>query len=149
MREKTPLNVGYCSWLRPLIAAIIIALSGTALGLAIWAHSAATFPNSQKLYSASGSLSSSYSGQVFTGNTAQTMSLPHNLIEFIGGTYNVECASPLAHVVQITPGPLGTSFDGTSTVATCNVGQPDAGFTFRVVTQSRIRIISSNQVIFS
>jgi hypothetical protein len=137
------------SWVQPLVVALIISLAAVALGLAIWARNSASFPTGQKLYSASGPISSSPSGHVFTGNTPQTMTLPHNLLEYIGGTYNIDCASPLAHVVRITPGVMGTSFDGTATMATCNAGQPDAGFTFRVITPARIRVISSNEVVFS
>jgi hypothetical protein len=76
-----------------------------------------------------------------------TMTLPNNLIEYIGAQYNIVCANP-GHVIRISSGPLTTTFDALGhTIATCT--QPFSGLSIQVFSSSHMRIISSNGVVFS
>lgn len=78
------------------------------------------------------------------------MTLPNNLIEFVGTEYHIDCASPLGHTVTIVPGVLTTTWDGINRVMTCDAGPAGgAGVSFRVVTPSLIRIVSVRNVVFS
>ena len=141
---------GRCLWFQPLLVAAVVALSIVALVTATYAAHAATLSNAYTVHRVSSALASTPPGHVIAGTTAITLTLPNNLVEHIGMTYNVDCASPLAHTIVIQPGTLFTTWDGVNRKATCNTGASGvSGFSFHVISQTLIRITSTRQMIFS
>lgn len=138
-----------CPWFQPIEVALIVGAALAAVVLAYFAWRYALFGPTQVVYTVSGRLSTSPSGQVLQGATsAIAMTLPNNLLEYIGGFYHVECTTPFAHSVSIALGSLVTTWDGSHTVATCT-GGPGSGFSYYVVNPFIIRIVSPTGITFS
>ena len=131
-----------------LAAACVVLLSLAACFLVSLTWSRTRFHSAVLIHTQSESLSPNYGSHVLSnGVSAMTMSLPHNMLEYVAGLYHVDCVEA-GHVVQITAGSLGTSWDGvTASRATCD--SAGAGFTFHVTSATRIRVISSRGVSFS
>lgn len=136
----------------PLFVGAVVLLAIVGVSLAGWAWWGSRFAVSWKLYTSSSQLNSGSFAHVLAGTTPMTMTLPNNLIEFVGGLYSVDCASPLGHSIKISSGVLATSWtsNGTiTTVATCQPGVVNAGFLFRVISPTSIRVIDPQNVVLS
>lgn len=140
-------------WLQPIVVATVIVFSITAFGVSIFANEKANYPTTHRVYSTIGGtqlMQTSPHAHLLASTTGLiTISLPNNLVEYVGKLYSVDCVTPFAHVIQIQAGTLTTTWDGTNRKATCNPLVSGAGFSFRVVTQSSIRIIDPRGVTFS
>ena len=131
---------GRCGFFTPIAVGAILAFAILAFFFGLWAWNSSTFHQRQAQYVASGVLANSPWAAVLTGTTAQEMTLPNNLIEYIYVNYRVVCVSPLGHKIKITPGVLPTTWDGVNTVANCPMGVVNAGFDFHVISQSIIYV---------
>jgi len=127
---------GRCGVFAPMAVGAIVAFSILSFFFSLWAWQSTQFAVSQHQYTMSGLIANSPYAAVLTGATAQEMTLPNNLIEYIGGNFRVVCVSPIGHSVKIIPGILTTTWDGTNNIATCPVGVPNAGFDYHVISQS-------------
>ena len=126
-----------------VMALVAIVISGAV-------YMSATFPTSQTVYSdgAAGVLAAWPQNQVLAGGTAPlAMTLPNNVIEFVGKQYTVDCATLPHHTITILGGSLTTTWDGVHKVATC--GGPFTGFSFRVINNNYIRVTASTGVTFT
>lgn len=139
---------GRCAWFQELAVGIVVVLAVFAIVFASWAWARTQFDTGVVFYSTNGPLHPSPASHNLQSSTLTlAMTLPHNLVEYVGGTYNVDCFQA-GHTVQILPGTLGTTWDGiASTLATCTTST--GGFTFHVMSSNRVRIISQRNVIFS
>ena len=135
---------GRCGFFTPIAVGAILSFSVLGFVFALWAWQSTQFSVSQAQYVASGVIANRPYASSWAGTTAQVMSLPNNLIEYIGANFRIICASPLAQQVKITPSILTTTWDGTNPVANCPVGVPNAGFDFHVVSQSIVYVTNVN-----
>jgi hypothetical protein len=141
---------GRCDWFKKLFVGVITFFAIAAFIIALIAYYSNAFSTTQRVYTVNGVIQTSPANHVLAASIPLAMTLPNNLIEYVGTTFRIDCASPLNHVVSITPGVLTTSWDGTNKVMTCNLGAVGgAGVTFRIITPSLIRIESSKDVVFS
>ncbi len=86
-----------------LLFGITYVLLVLAVVFAFIAWNAANFPSSHAVHSSSGVLQSGYSGHILASTgSAVSMTMPDNLIEYVGRTYNVDCLTPFAHSVRTT-----------------------------------------------
>lgn len=139
---------GRCAWFRSLFVGVITLFAIAAFVVALYAWSLTSFATSYRTYTSNGGIATSPANHLLASSIPLVMTLPNNLIEYVGGLYHIDCASPLAHTVTIQPGVLATTWDGTNKVMTCTLGTP-GGVTFRVVTPTLIRIVGSKSVTFS
>jgi hypothetical protein len=152
-KEKNESIFHFCQerrgwWCIQLDALIVLSslLGVLGLGLAIYAISNANIWSFQGVINTSGTLAPSVVGVYITTNSPVVLSLPRDLTDYIGKTYNVDCALAAGHKVQIAPG--GAVWDAAlHTVATCSTA--NSGLTFRVVAKDKIRVISSINVAFT
>jgi hypothetical protein len=127
---------------------VITLFAIAAFVVALYAWSQTSFATSYRTYTSNGMLATSPANHVLVASIPLVMTLPNNLLEYVGGLYHVDCASPLAHTLTIQPGVLPTSWDGVNKKMTCTLGIP-GGVTFRVVTPTLIRVVGSSNVVFS
>jgi hypothetical protein len=140
---------GRCDWFKKLYVGVITFFSIAAFIVALIAYFSNAFSTTQRIYTTNGVIQTSPANHVLAASIPLSMTLPNNLLEFVGSRFSIDCASPLNHVVSITPGVLPTSWDGVNKVMTCNLGAVGgAGVTFRVVTPSLIRVESSKDIVF-
>lgn len=141
---------GRCAWFKNLFVGVIVFLAIFSLVFAVWSWSGSRFATSYKSYASNGIIQTGPGQHILVASIPLTMTLPNNLIEFVGSEYHIDCASPLAHTITITAGVLPTTWDGTNRVMTCNpLPLGGAGVSFRVVTPSLVRIVASRNVVFS
>jgi hypothetical protein len=141
---------GRCDWFKKLYVGIITFFSIAAFIIALIAYYSNAFSTTQRIYTTNAPIQTSPANHVLAASIPLAMTLPNNLVEYVGAHFSIDCASPLNHVVSIQPGVLPTTWDGTNKVMTCNLGATGgAGVTFRVVTPNLIRIESSKDVVFS
>jgi hypothetical protein len=141
---------GRCEWFKSIFVGIVISCSIVALVLSIIAWSQTSFTTSQRAYTTNGMITTSPSNHVMTATIPLLMTLPNNLIEYMGGEYHIDCIGGVPHSVVIQPGILNTKWDGVNTIMTCNNPAPGgAGISFRVTAINGIRIVASRNVVFS
>jgi hypothetical protein len=141
---------GRCAWFKNLFVGVITFCAIFAVVSSIWAWSQSGFATNYRTYATNGVIQTGPAQHILTAAIPLTMTLPNNLLEFVGTEYHLDCASPLAHTITIMAGVLPTTWDGTNRVVTCNaMPLGGAGISFRVVTPSLIRIVSSRNVVFS
>ena len=120
-----------------------------AFAASLVAYTSTSFPTKQIVYSASGVIANTPMNHVLynVGPPFLTMTLPNNLIEFVGAQYNIVCINA-GHVIRIAPGPLTTTFNAAgNTIATCT--EPFAGLSIQVFSSSHMRVIASNGITFT
>lgn len=139
---------GRCGMMTPLATGTIVGFSIVAFLFSLWAWQTSQYAGQQVVYYQSAAIVPSPFGIVLAGAVPMTMTLPNNLLEFIGGLYSVACASPAGHVIKITPGILNTRWIANATMAMCQPGYPNAGFLFHVLSQSSVRVMASDGVTF-
>lgn len=157
MREKPAKDCGSvwccpgrCDWFKKLYVGVITFFSIAAFAIALISWSNTSFTTSYRTYTVNGVIRTSPAQHILAGTVVQAMTLPNNLVEYVGTEYHIDCASPLPHSVTILPGVLTTTWDGVNRVMTCNAGPVGgAGVSFRVVTPSLIRLVSARNVVFS
>ena len=137
----------FCLWFSPVVAGAVVTFGVLAFVAGMWAFYTAQFTTSFTQYTATAPMSPTPSSHVIVADSLVTVTLPNNLVEFVGKTYNVDCGSNFLHVWKLGPGLPQTTWDGgTSTIAKC--GGAGAGMTFHVVGQNYLRIISSTGMVF-
>lgn len=139
---------GRCAWFKSLFVAVITLFAIAAFVIALYAWSQTSFATSYKTYGSNTMIATWPANALLTATIPLAMTLPNNLVEYVGGLYHIDCASPLAHTVSIQPGVLPTTWDGVNKVFTCTLGVP-GGVSFRVVTPSLVRVVGSRNVVFS
>lgn len=139
---------GRCGVFTPLAIGLVIAFSITSFAFALWAWNSSRFAGSQVVYYQSGIIPPTPYASVLGGALPMQMTFPNNLLEYIGGVYDVTCASPVGHTIILLPGILPLTWDGNHTKAVCQVGYENAGFMFRVIAHNRIRVIDPKGVSF-
>lgn len=103
----------------------------------------------QRVYGTSHNMFSDRLNHVLRGASAIQLTLPNDLSPYLGRHYTVDCDSAPAHSVVLSPGSLPTFWDGVAKrTATCTGGQ-GSGFSFRVVSSSRVRITEISGVTLS
>lgn len=141
---------GRCGVFTPLSIGAVVAFSVLAFIFSLWAWQSSLFLSQQYVYTTSGSLTPSrYASVLASPSIPLQMTLPNNLLEYIGGLFSVDCATSIGHKVTILAGILPTTWDGNNTVATCDPGYYNAGFLFRVISQSSVRVIDPRGISFS
>jgi hypothetical protein len=141
---------GRCAWFKNLFVGVVVFFAIFSFVISLWAWSQSSFATSYKTYTTNGGINTWPAQHILAASIPLEMTLPNNLLEFIGAEYHIDCASPLAHSITIIPGVLSTTWDGTNRVLTCNASPAGgAGISFRVVTPTLIRIISSRNVVFN
>ena len=141
---------GRCGVFTPLTIGTIVAFAIFSFIFSLWAWQGSQFQVQQHVITQNGMLQSNRYAFVLASALPLDMTLPNNLIEFVGGLYSVDCATNAGHSVRITTGVLPTTWDGgNATTATCIAGQPNAGFLFRVLSRSQIRVVDPHSVVFS
>ncbi len=123
-----------------MLVGLTMFFSITAFVLMIATWWSTSFATSQSVWTVSGPLSNFPRHHVLAGTIPLVMTLPNNMLEYVGKEYVVDCPTLVPHEVKFLPGALVTTWDGTNTIVTCT--GPNAGFTFRVITQNVIRITS-------
>lgn len=141
--------IGRCGCFTPVLVGLIVTIAVFAFVASLLAYLSTSFPTTQIVYSASTTMSTSPMNQVLynVGPPYITLTIPNNLIEYIGAQYNFVCANP-GHVIRIAAGPLTTTFNALgNTIATCN--EPFSGFSVQIFSSSHMRVIASNGVTFT
>jgi hypothetical protein len=141
---------GRCGFFTPLAIGCVVAFSILSFFFSLWAWQSSQYVGGQTVYVGDGIIigPSPYASVFAAVDAPKTYRLPNNLIEYIGGVYSIDCISPLGHSIAILHGVLNTTWDGVNTVAKCNPGHYNAGFMFRVLSQSSIRIIDPDGMTF-
>lgn len=130
-----------CAWFNPLVAGVIVTFGVLAFVFGIWAFYTAQFTTSFSQYSASVQLSPQPSSHLIVGDSIITITLPNNLVEFVGKTYNIDCGTMFPHKIKLAAGSPQIKWDGVNTLATC--AGAGSGFTFHVVSPFYLRIIGT------
>ncbi|MBX9637256.1 MAG: hypothetical protein K2Q45_06865 [Nitrosomonas sp.] len=117
-----------------LIALILASLS-------IWYFGLLT---QQTIVTQSGTLSSDMMNVYITTNVPVVLHLPKDLSSYAGRVFHVDCAFP-GHTFVILPG--GATWNLSAVTATCAAA--NSGFSFKVVTKDKLRIISQTGVTFT
>lgn len=131
---------GRLGWFTSLFNGLLFSFAVFALAGSIVAWSSASFAFSQVVYTQTGLvMRTGPANHVLAGSTIIQLALPNNLVEYVGASYVIDCATAPAHTVRIMPGSLVTTWDGTNTVAHCVQG---GGFRFRVISSSFVRLES-------
>ncbi len=136
----------FCLWFSPVVAGAVVTFGVLAFVAGMWAFYTAQFTTTFTRYTATAPMSSTPSSHVIVADSLVTVTLPNNLVEFVGKTYNVDCGSNFMHVWKLGPGLPQTTWNGADTIAKC--GGAGAGMTFHVVGQNYLRIISSTGMVF-
>ncbi len=134
-------SVKFCQWFSPLIGGVVVAFAVLAFVAGMWAFYTAQFTTSFTQYTATAPMSSTPSSHVIVADSAITVTLPNNLVEFVGKTYNIDCGTNFMHIWKIGAGLPQTTWDGTNTMAKCL--SAGGGMTFHVVGQNYLRIIGT------
>lgn len=141
---------GRCAWFKNLFVGVVVFFAILAFVVSLWAWSQSSFSTNYKSYSSNGAIQTWPAQHILVATLPLAMTLPNNLIEFVGSEYHIDCASPLPHTIRIMPGVLPTTWDGVNRVATCNAMPPGgAGISFRIVAHNLVRIVSSRNVVFT
>jgi len=145
----TPAAIRRWAWAMPVILAVVALLSLVAIALSCWALWRAHFHTALRTYGASGPIDSTYAQHAIHGDALNVrhMSMPNNLLHFIGATYVIACTGGGLHQITLDPGPLPTSWDGAHLTAACV--DPTGVLQFLVLDATTIRIIASSSVQFS
>lgn len=141
--------IGRCGCFQPIAVAVIVTISIFAFAAALIAYLSTSFSTTQIVYSASATMATSPMNHVLynMGPPFVTLTIPNNMIEYIGAQYNIACGNA-GHVIRIAPGPLTTTFNALgNTVATCTA--PFSGLSIQIISSSHMRIIASNGVTFT
>lgn len=140
MAVKKNCLVERCAWFHPIHVAIVTALSIVSfiVVFVIWHNT--TFSTTQNVYTTSGMLSNFPQNHVLSAAVPLAMTLPNNMLEFIGAEYTIDCPTPVAHSVTIQAGTLTTTWDGVNRKVTCT--GPRVGLSFRVISSSVVRVTS-------
>jgi hypothetical protein len=139
---------GRLSWMTPILAAIVVSFSIFAFAASLIAFTSTRFASSQNVYTTSGTIQPTSMNQVLLSTGPLAMTLPNNMIEFIGASYNFACLTP-GHTITILGGALPTTFDGVNRRATCTLA--GAGFSIQVMNSLSMRTfaVSSPGITFS
>lgn len=101
----------------------------------------------QTTYITSGHLSTSTASHLVVGSTPLTITLPGDLSNMIGSVYHFDCLGGGAHTFVFGTG--GASWTGVSGQKTATCTAALAGFSFRVLTATMVRLIDPRNVNFS
>lgn len=150
-------NKGCCHLLLNKLSAptvgLIVAFSILAFIFSLWSWQHSRMFTEQQTYRdtvPNQYLTPNRHAHVLAGQTPTTFKLPNNLIEYIGGLYSISCASPVGHSIVIDNGLSNTAWNAAGNkVATCTQNAENAGILFRVVSQSSIHVLVSNDVVFT
>lgn len=141
---------GRCGVFTPILVGALLAFSILAFFFSLWAWQSSLYVGSQHVYTgAVARITPDRYAHVLAATVPMMVVLPNNLIEYIGGIYSIDCASPLGHRIELQNGLLQTTWDGNNTVATCIAGTHNAGLLFRVFSQNGIRLLQANGIAFS
>ncbi len=136
-----------------IVIGLCYAIAIAALGVASFAWYKGSFATSQVVYVVNGAIDASATSHALNRlGGSLSMTMPDNLVEYVGKLYHIDCVTSFAHTIRLFTGTLGPSWDGTSTIATCDAMTATAGFSFVVVKHAPvpfIRIISATGVTFS
>jgi len=139
------------NWFKGLAGAavlILLLILGASFGMAIWSTSTLVTMTTQQIHFVDGELGAATLNHVLTGTVPLSITLPNDLSPYMGKMYSIDCASAPAHKITIASGGLLSFWQGgAQRVATC--GGAGAGFSFRVVSPSLIRLIDPRNVVFS
>lgn len=134
---------GRCGWFTPVFAAIVVTFSVFAFAASLIAFTSTRFASTQNVYTTSGPIQPTSMNQVLLSTGPLAMTLPNNMIEFIGASYNFVCATP-GHTITILGGALPTTFDGVNRRATCTLA--GAGFSIQVFNSLGMRTFAVSSV---
>lgn len=141
-----------CDWFSGIfycLVGIVSLMAIVGFVLSITDYVLANHSLTQNVVTLTGVMPSRPLNHVLTGAVPVIYYLPNDLTSFVGGLYSVDCLTAVGHSVVINPGSLDTNFgSGTARTATCT-GPAPAGFTFRVLAPSRIRVVASTGVTFT
>lgn len=130
-----------------MLVGLTMFFSIAAFVISLWYVHTANFGQEQVAWTVSGPLDNFPQNHVLAGLIPITMTLPNNMLEWVGKEYTFDCPGTTPQEVKIQPGALTTTWDGVNTKITCT--GPLAGFSFRVIRQDLIRITSSSGVVLS
>jgi hypothetical protein len=146
-------RLGWFYGLASFVGALISLMAVVGFSLGITTYIFANYPLTQNVVTLSTTMPSRPLNHVLAGANPVTYYMPNDLSAFVGALYSIDCLTLVGHQVIITPGPLDTNFISGNRTATCptgGVGGRIEGFSFRVVSPSRLRIISSTSgIVFS
>ena len=140
---------GRSAWFSKLFVAAIVLFSIFALVFAMWALYNADYNISRTVYTSSAAIGYYPSNHILAGALPLIMTLPNNMINYLGGaTYDIDCGSS-GHIVKIQPGTIPTTWPGGATQFVCDAA--GGGVSFRVISSfpPLIRVTASNDVTFS
>lgn len=149
--KKTKAELRQQNFLNANVALSILVL--IAAGVAIYFAAIATqgvsrLENAQS-YTISGAiLSQPYAAHLDSSAALIAMTLPNDLASYIGKQYSVYSTTAQPHTITIAGGVHTTTWNGVNTIATFG-GAIGDGLTFRVISESRIVIVSVTNVAFS
>ena len=133
-----------------LVGTVIFSLCAAilSLGIAVYTSNRVSYSTDAKEYTDDAIISTTpFSGHI-VATTPITLSLPNDLLNYVGKTFTIYTRTAQPHVISIEVGTLDTTWDGTNKVATFGGAKGD-GIVFHVLDRNRISVISNTNVNFS
>jgi len=126
----------------------VAVLAVAAAVLASFALSYSLYSTQFRRYTTAGVIDNSPFAAYLDATNPLAMTLPNDLINYVGRTFTVVSQSAQAHTITLSAGTLTTTWDGANTVATFGGAIGDS-ITFHVFDHDKITIISNTNVVFS